>query len=138
MSSPDMEQIEKMIADLDAAVPREGALVQLSQYGGVPLESQIVANRSGYLRLGIELLHAALAPPMRTSPKKIDVDLRYLLTHDSDVIFDRFERREDLSRGEYPRYKLFDLVPFLLTIVAVVCIALVVIGTRTVISWVFK
>lgn len=138
MSSPDTEQIEKMVADLDAAVPREGAVVQLSQYGGVPLESQIIANRDGYLRLGIELMRAAFAPPMPRTKAEIDLDLRYMMTYDSNVNFDRFYRREDLTIGEPGRRPLIQLVPALLTLALCSGIALVLIGLRTVISWIHR
>src|SRR5271167_2697647 len=97
MSSPDTEQIKKMIADLDAAVPRDGARVHLSQYGGGPDESKVIANQRGYLRLGIEFLRAAFAPSSPKSQETIETDLRYLLTEDSTVGFDWFERREDLT-----------------------------------------
>ena len=52
MNPPDTEQIKKMVAELDAAVPRDGARVYLSQYGGGPDESKVVGNQRGYLRLG--------------------------------------------------------------------------------------
>ena len=97
MNSPDTEQIRKLVADLDAAVPREGARVHLSQYGGGPDESKVIANERGYLRLGIEFLRAAFAPSSPKSAELIDADLDYLLTDDSNVGFDWFERREDLA-----------------------------------------
>ncbi len=97
MNSLDTEHIKKMVAELDAAVPREGARVHLSQYGGGPDESKVVANQRGYLRLGIEFLRAAFAPPSPKSKNMIDADLRYMLTEDSTVGFDWFERREELS-----------------------------------------
>ncbi len=125
-----------MVADLDAAVPRQGARVQLMQYGGFANESQIVATQLGYLRLGIELMRAAFAPPMRSSKDKIDIDLRYLMTLDSSVVFDRFERRENLPLGTRERPPLIQLVPAILTLIAFGCIVLVGIGARTVISWI--
>jgi hypothetical protein len=136
MSSPDFEQIKKMVADLDAAVPREDARVRLSQYGAIPLESEVVANQLGYLRLGIEFLGAAFAPPMRTSKKKIYVELRYLQTLDSSVVFDRFERREDLPLGTPPPRPLISPLPAILTLVLAACLVLVFIGARTAISWI--
>ena len=99
MSSTDAEQIKKMVDELDVAVSREGARVQLSQYGGGPDECKMVGNQRGYLRLGIEFLRMAFAPPSPKSNETIDVDLRYLLTDDSNVVFDWFERREDLAGG---------------------------------------
>jgi len=85
---------EELVAKLDALVPREGARVALSQYGGGPDECRVVANRRGYLRLGIEFLRAAFAP--HEKQHVIKADIHYLLTEDSDIGFDWFERREDL------------------------------------------
>jgi hypothetical protein len=88
---------EELIAKLDALVPRDGARVSLSQYGGGPDESRVVANRRGYLRLGIEFLRAAFAP--HEKQHLVKADIRYLLTDDSDVGFNWFERREDLPQA---------------------------------------
>ena len=88
---------EELVAKLDALVPREDARVLLSQYGGGPDESRVIANRRGYLRLGIEFLKAAFAP--HEKQHLIKADIRYLLTDDSNVGFDWFERREDLPKS---------------------------------------
>jgi hypothetical protein len=56
----DEARVRALVAELDAAVPRQGARVRLEVYGGGPDESQAVANRTGTLRLGVELLRAAL------------------------------------------------------------------------------
>jgi hypothetical protein len=91
------DELKKIIALLDSKIPREGAQVKLHQYGGGPDESAIVANSAGYSRLGIEFLKAAFAVPRNTKePNRIPLDLSYLITEDSDVWFDSFERREDL------------------------------------------
>ena len=69
----------------------------LRMYGGGPDESQFIANKGGYLRFAIELLKAALAPVgAKSQPNAVHVDLGYLVTSDSDVGFDWFERREDI------------------------------------------
>jgi hypothetical protein len=128
-----------MVADLDAAVPREGARVHLSQYGGGPDESKLVANQRGYLRLGVELMRAAFAHPSPKSPELIEVDLKYLLTEDSTVGFDWFERREDLSAPKPQHHAIMSrLVPVAIVGILLVALALVVIGFGTVISWMTK
>src|SRR5688572_19027207 len=97
------DELKKIIALLDSKIPREGAQVKLHQYGGGPDESAIVANSAGYSRLGIEFLKAAFAMPKNTNePNRISLDLGYLITDDSDVWFDSFERREDVV-SEKPR-----------------------------------
>ena len=135
MSSPDTEQIQKMVAELDAAVPRDGARVYLSQYGGGPDESKVVGNQRGYLRLGIEFLRAAFAPPSPKSQEQIDADLRYLLTEDSTVGFDWFERREDLTTGTQAERKPSRLGRAFVVLVVLSGIILAIIGFGTVIVW---
>lgn len=135
MNSPDMEQIKKMVAELDAAVPRAGARVYLSQYGGGPDESKMVANQRGYLRLGIELLQAAFAPPSPKTQQQIQVDLRYLLTDDSTVGFDWFERREDLAAATRAERRRSRLIPAILLFGLVAGLMLAAIGFGTVIVW---
>jgi hypothetical protein len=135
MSSPDTEQIKKMVTELDLAVPREGARVHLSQYGGGPDESKVVGNQRGYLRFGIEFLRAAFAPPSAKSEAMIDADLRYLLTEDSDFGFDWFERREDLPTGIQAEQKPRRFVPAIITLVLISGLILAIIGLGTVISW---
>jgi hypothetical protein len=133
MSSPNLEQIKKLAADLDAAVPRAGARVQLSQYGGGPDESKMVANQRGYLRLGIELLRAAFAPPSPQTHEQIQVDLRYLLTDDSTVGFDWFERREDLADATRAERKPNRLIPAIIVLGLIVGLILAMIGFGTVV-----
>lgn len=58
----DKETIERFIRELDHAVPREGAQVRLEQRDSGPEESIIAGNPPGFLRLGIELLKAGIAP----------------------------------------------------------------------------
>jgi hypothetical protein len=91
------DELSSLIERLDREVPKVGALVKLHQYGGGPDECQVVANRAGYLRLGIEFLKGAFASSINPKePSGVRVDVDYLITGDSSVNFDWFERREDL------------------------------------------
>ena len=135
MSYSDTEQIKKLVADLDAAVSREGARVRLSQYGGGPDESKVVANETGYLRLGIEFLRAAFAPPSPKSQEMLDTDLSYLLTDDSDIHFDWFERREDLPASTQSEGKSGKFVPAIILLVLFSGLVFALVGLVTVISW---
>src|SRR5688572_3123919 len=103
----DPVQIADMIESLDREVPREGAWVEMEQYGGGPDEGQIVANRLGFLRLGIEFLKAGIANDPHGSdaagPRGAPIDLEYLVTPDSTINFDWFELRE--SPQERPAYR---------------------------------
>jgi hypothetical protein len=87
--------IEPVINALDAAVPKDDARVVIRQYGGGPDECAVIANERGYLRLGIEFLKAAYGPPVPgNNPASVRVDLDYVLSEDSEVQFDWFERRD--------------------------------------------
>jgi len=124
---------EHLVAELDAAVPRDGARVSITQYGGGPDESRVIANRRGYLRLGIEFLKAAFAPLEKQH--LIKADIRYLLTEDSDVGLNWFERREDLPAAT-PASKRVSVVG---TTVALTALALIIIcalvGLVTIVRW---
>jgi hypothetical protein len=100
MNTPEAEEISSLVSELDRKVPQQGAVVELKQYGGGPDESKVIANQLGYLRLGIEFLKAAFKQPSEKNPDAIEVDLRYLLSDDSDVGFDQFERREDMKERQ--------------------------------------
>jgi hypothetical protein len=123
-----------MIQMLDDAVPRDEARVQFGQYGGGPDESHVVANREGFLRLGVEFLKAAYAPAgVAHSRDAVPVDLEYLVTEDSTVNFDWFERREPdapsaLDPGGY-------LVPVVVLAVVMSFVGLSAVGLYTVANW---
>jgi hypothetical protein len=88
-----LQDVEAMVDQLNAMVPTDHAKVEMKVYGGGPDESQIIGTQRGYLRLGIEFMRAAFAP--KSDPKRPDsiaVDLDDLISDDSDVSFDWFER----------------------------------------------
>jgi hypothetical protein len=85
----DESRLRQIIENLEQSVSKEGAYVKITLYGGGLSETKIVANRNGYLRLGIEFLKAAFAENI------IDIDLDYLLKK-STVYIDWFERTEEI------------------------------------------
>lgn len=100
------EKILNLIDQIDKAVDKKGAAVKLSEYGGGPDESKIIANRKGYLRLGIEFLKAAYADPIKFDDEDqnqkeeiedIEVEIDYLLVPESKVNFDWFQRTENIK-----------------------------------------
>jgi hypothetical protein len=99
----ELDEIERIVDELDKRIPRESARVSLQKYGDESDEAFIVATERGYLRLGVEFLKAGFAPHVPAEknlgerPHEIYVDIDYLLTEDSDVHFNYFERREDLT-----------------------------------------
>ena len=93
MAAVDEARIQRLVEELDGLVQRDGAWVRMEQYGGGPDEGRIVANQTGYLRLGIELLKGGSAPLSGEGGRFVAaVDLRYLITDDSVIGFDEFIR----------------------------------------------
>jgi len=130
--------------DLDKSVPIEGAYVKMTRYGGGITENQIIANRNGYLRLGIEFLKAAFAEKdyeQKELQNRINIDLDYLIKN-PDVYFDWFERTEETPTEEMPSdFKKEEIgwkvIPVALLIFLGACVVLVVIGFMTVMGWLF-
>jgi hypothetical protein len=119
---------------LDAEVPRESGRVTLRQYGGGPDEGQVIANEAGYLRLGIELLKAAFAPTGHDGePAAVEVDIAYLVTNNSSINFDWFERRELLEAS--PSQGAFSLMPVIIILLLASVAMLALIGFITVARW---
>ncbi len=137
MSSSDIEQIKNLASELAAAVPREGAWIRLTQYGGGLDECRIIGNQRGYLRLGIEFINLALAPTSENS-HSISADLRYLMTSDSDVRFDWFERREELPTVTQAEQKTSFFVSLCLYLALLSAIVVFVIGAGTIVSWICR
>jgi hypothetical protein len=135
-ASLDEQKIRHAIAMLDDEVPREGARVKLSQYGGGPDEGQIVANRNGYLRLGIELLKGAFPSADEDSGSTgASVDLEYLVTDDSTINFDWFERREFLELDSTSTSATGWVIGLLFLGLTIGILLLAVIGAGAVIRW---
>ena len=92
---PEKIRIQALVEELDRLVPRTEAVVLLTQYGGCD-ESQITATETGYLRLGIEVLKPAVAPPLADSSGQLDVDWEYLVSEHPDVFFHTFHLNNSL------------------------------------------
>ena len=102
MNEPEKIRIQALVQELDQLVPRTDAAVVMNVYGGGCDESQITATENGYLRLGIELLKAAVAPPLADSSSvQLDVDWEYLVSEHSDIFFHMFHLDNSL-RSDVP------------------------------------
>lgn len=75
-------QVAALVSELDALVPRSGAVLR-SLYGD--RDPRWTGNRLGYLRLGIELLKVADAPPDPRQPDRVLADLSYFFRDDPDI-----------------------------------------------------
>lgn len=97
MRLDDMDaEVQELVDRLDRLVPRDGAHLIIPADSG---RTTVVGNRLGYLRLGIELLRAALDPVQGTEdvPPRIDPDVGYLLAKGSDAPFDLCELDESIA-----------------------------------------
>lgn len=137
------DEIMRIADELDASVPKENARVSLQSYGGDLEEAFIVANEDGYLRMGIEFLKAACAPfvpaekTLGRRPHEIYVDLDYLITEDSDIRFDYFERREDVTIETHEETLMDRLIPSIILGVMLSVLILALIGLVSVVRAIF-
>jgi hypothetical protein len=89
-------ELQDLVDRLDRLVPEEGAHLTLSAEG----ESRTLAgNRAGYLRLGIELLRAALSPVPTSdeAPAQVVPRVEGLLTEGSRAPFELCELDESIG-----------------------------------------
>jgi hypothetical protein len=135
MNDSEQADLKKLVAEIDSLVPTDGAQVQLSQYGGGPDESRVIANQRGYLRLGIEFLKAAFAPHDAHRPHFITAGIRHLLSEDSDIGFDWFERREDLPTVRSRQSRFARFIPFVVFPILFAIAVCALVGFITIIRW---
>jgi hypothetical protein len=97
--------IEDLTQQLDAAIPRDGAMVRIETDAGLDPDQEarhfrIIANRAGYLRLGVACLQAASAPYLsndRAVSDAIESATGDLFGGNDDDVTVGFERNEDLQ-----------------------------------------
>ncbi|MGP0098754.1 MAG: hypothetical protein ACLPHI_17070 [Terriglobales bacterium] len=102
----DDSQIERIADELDAAVTKDDAKL-LIDYSGAPDEREgnceVIANRKGYLRAGIELLRVGVFP-LEPERMFVPIDLDYL-TCVGGLRVGRLTRREDVEVELPPKPK---------------------------------
>ena len=136
--SMEMDEIKRIVSELDEIISRENAKVSLQKYGGELDEAFIVATEHGYLRLGVEFLKAGFAPYTSTEktlgkpPYEIHVEIDYLITEDSDVQFDYFERIEDVRVKTYQESWMDRVIPIVILGAMISILALAAIGLITI------
>ena len=121
----DLPEIRRLVTALNTLVSAPEESVRLQQLGGGPDESGIEATQEGALKLGVIILNAALEDDSFLRAENFNLGLRSLLTDDSDVGFDRFDRRDELkvSRNDGTRKRLS--VFLMIVIAGMLCLALV-------------
>jgi 8-oxo-dGTP pyrophosphatase MutT (NUDIX family) len=90
------DELRELVDRIDRVVPRDGAHLTMP---AAPAGRTTIGSRRGYLRLGVELLAAALRPLSATqsAPDRIEPRLDYLLTADSAAPFDLCEVDEAIA-----------------------------------------
>lgn len=129
----DENELRQLIQRLDELVPREGAWVQLSQYGGGPDEGQFVGNQNGYRRFGIEFLTATL-----DDTKAVNVELDYLVLSNSTMNFDWFERLDAPAQRAVSHSWVDRTMAIGCSLLCAIAAIVFLIGFGTVISWLFS
>ena len=101
----DEARVRALVAELDAAVPREGAAVRFEIHGGLD-ETAVVATPRGALRLGIELLRAGLRGMDEGAAGRTPfgaLELEYALDDASAFDLDGVVVRDPLPAPRVPR-----------------------------------
>jgi hypothetical protein len=140
------DEIQQHIDQLDAQIPKEDAEMVIS-YGGDPADSgdcEIVGNYIGYLRLGIEMLKAAVAEP---EPGAVggNISIDYMEVARWSLHVKRITRREDVRTyfdrdfsAKFPpvtwKTKVTACCEALLGVFAVLCL---LVGFGEMIRWVW-
>jgi hypothetical protein len=129
-------ELEELVARLDRLVPREAAHVTIP---ADPDGSATVGNRSGYLRLGVELMSAALRPLPDSGalPPRIEPRLEGLLTEGSRSPFELCEIDESIASRPPVASRLGVLGQLGAGVVVVAAILLLFLGAALVWRWVF-
>jgi hypothetical protein len=127
-------EIATLVARLRRLVPREGAHLTLPEG---PSSGGVIGNRLGYLRLGIELLTAALhpLPGSESEPARIAPELGSLLTADSAETFDLCELDESIASRPPAEAHLGPIGHILAGVALVVLVILLFVGTAFLWRW---
>jgi hypothetical protein len=90
----DDSEIQQLVNELDAAVTKDDSklLIYVDPDHG---NCVFVGNRKGYLRVGIEMLRAAVVP-LAANESITPIDIKYLCG-ERGLRVDTLERREDIT-----------------------------------------
>jgi len=128
--------IESLVERLDRLVPKAGAHLMIP---ADPSGATIVGNRSAYLRLGIEILKAALHPVQGAGADapRIGPEIGYLLGEGSRAPFDLWELDESIASRPPIQSRLGPLGQLAAGVLAVGLLILLLIAGALVWRWIF-
>jgi hypothetical protein len=128
-------ELRELVARIDRLVPKEDAHVTIPGEG----EASTIGNRRGYLRLGVELLAAALDPRPGSAegPPRIEPRLDYLLSEGSRAPFDICEVDEAIASRPPVASGLGAAGQLSAGVLVVAVLILAFIGAALVFRWLF-
>jgi hypothetical protein len=132
-----LPELRELVDQLDRLVPKEGARLRLRADG----EGTAAGTQRGYLRLGIEMLRAALAPvDTGTADHRphLPLTIDYLMTPDSVTPFEVCEIVDDPDRLPAPERKLGALGQLMAALIAVVVLGLIGLGAAAMLSSILR
>lgn len=134
----ELDEIEKIIEQLDRDIPKEDAAVRLEYCE--PNDLSVTATQNGYLRIGIEFLKAAFAPQEYNDSESrlIKVDTDYLVTEDSSTDFSSFERVDKIVEEKQEESLSDSIVMYLILAVLIAIPILAVIGLISVLRTLYQ
>lgn len=129
-------ELRDLVERLGRLIPKDGAHLTI---GGAPERTTSVGNRLGYLRLGVELLTAALHPlaSSESAPTRIVADLDYLLTDGSRSPFELCEIDEAIGSRPPVSSGLSGPGQLVAGVLVVGALILCLIGATVVWRWLF-
>jgi hypothetical protein len=133
---PDAE-LRELVLRLDRLVPRQGAHLTIP---ADPQGNTTAGSRLGYLRLGVELLTAALSPLPGSdqAPARIEPALDYLLTQGSKAPFQLCEIDEAIVARPPVRSRLGAVGQLAAVVIVVGALIAFAVVTLVVLRWLFR
>jgi hypothetical protein len=129
-------EIRDAVERLDRLISRDGAHLAIGTESG---GRTTAGSRLGYLRLGVELLAAALRPLPATEaePARIEPEIGYLLRAGSHGPFDLCEIDESIGSRPPIRSGLGPLSELFIAVIVVAVLILIFLAGAVVVRWMF-
>jgi hypothetical protein len=130
-----LPELRELVDRLDRLVPKEGARLRIP----TDAEGHTAGTQRGYLRLGIEVLRAALAPVETADHRPhLPLAIDYLMTPDSVTPFEVCEIVDDPDRLPPPERKLGAIGQLMAALIAVVVLGLIGLGAAAILSRIMR